>query len=331
MKKILTSTLLIIFLLSACTNIGSWKDDTIQPDIKLEINVLKSKLIEAFHSGDIEKLKLLCSDQFIENHIDVLKDIQSKVPSAIKNRSFISTPLFYTKNFAIGQNTLVQSGKGEHDFTISYTANMEESIVITGYFETPVYQINLLAIYTKTGGNWKITHLYLGNRSILKKDVYDYYLEAKTHLKKEHFLDAALDVLKIESLLSPAEDLWHYTKEKEIKAFCEKVNRGSKKRFIFPSTCETISTKPIIYSINIQELDEGKLVPIIEYVTLLNINDSIAIEKECKVVHASIGNLFPGVDLNNESILYRIWETNTISKPEGTNSKFRTFIWDTKH
>jgi len=330
MKKTFTFTLLVILLFAGCTNIGSSKDDTIQPDIKLEINALKSKLIDALHSGNVERLEDLCSDQFVEKYPNLFKEIQEKIPPSIKNRSFISTSQFYTKNFAMGQNCIVQSGKGEHDFRISYVSLMEESIVITGYFETPVYQINLLAVYSKSGTNWEIYHLYLGNRFILNKDVYDYYIEAKKHLKNDHFLDAALNVLKIESLLSPAEDLWHYTKEKEIKQFCEKVKADYKKKFILPTVCKTISTKPTIYNVNVQEYDEKKLLPMIEYVTQLNINDSVAIEKESKLVHASIGKMFPGLDLNNESIIYRIWETNTPTNPEGTDSIFRTFIWDTK-
>jgi hypothetical protein len=318
----------LLFVLAGCNSIGTWQDEKVPQNVQAEVEPLTDKLVEAIRSGNENGIRLLCSDPFLQQQGEVIKTLATDIPDRIRGFSFVIRHRFYSKDLANGKTHRFETGNGEHDFSIAYTPLSKESYAVVGEFQTPVEQYCALIVYGKYGSEWKINILYVGNRSMENKDVYDWYRLAEKHLENGNTADAALDVLIIRSLLKPTGDLWHYNAEDKIERLCKKIERTTSEQFAFPIACESVTGKPRIYSLNNQSFKEG-IYPAIEYISEVDLRDSLAAEKESRAVHASIDRIFPGISRNNDRITYRAWEKSVLANTNGKESRYRGYSWDT--
>jgi hypothetical protein len=326
MRSILIATLLLV--LAGCNSIGTWQNEQIPPDVQAEVTPLIDRLIAALRSGNENDIRVLCSDRFVREQEGVIQKLITEIPDRIRQFPFTIRHRQYTNDIVAGKKHRIETGTGDHDFAIDYTAANKESYAVVLEFQTPVEQYCALIVYGKNGSEWKINILYIGNRFMENKDVYDWYRIAEKHFEKGNLADAALDVLIIRSLQQPAGKLWHYAAEDEIEQFCQKVEREASEQFAFPVACEAVASQPGIYSLNNRSYKNG-IFPVVEYVTGFDLEDSLAIKEECRAVHASIDRIFPGITRNNKMIVYRSWDKSVLTKAQEQESPYHEYVMNT--
>ena len=132
-------------------------------------------------------------------------------------------------------------------------------------------------------------------RRIMDKDAFDWYQAAQQNYEKGYLIDAVNDLVLANQLLKPANQFWQYQKEKEIQEFGQKVMADINNKFTFPMTVDYVKTKPQIFNIYPQGMNEGYF-PMIRYTTSIDLSDTITLRKECDEIHSKIGDLYYGID-----------------------------------
>ena len=148
----------------------------------------------------------------------------------------------------------------------------------------------------------------------MDKDAFDWYQTAKSDYDKGYLIDAANDLTLSYQLRKPANQFWQYQKEQEIEGYEQKVMADINSKFSFPMTVDYVKTKPQIFRIFPQGMNEGYF-PAIFYITNIDMNDTTKLSKECNEIHSKIGELYKGIDKNKKMIFYRAFK----SIPTGTN------------
>ena len=308
MKKYNLYVSLIAVLMTACTFSGTKKDDQIDPNIKMQIHALNSKLIEGLNENNPDKVFPICSDKLLEKKGD-LNNLMQLVKGRLKINNFEILNEFYQKNAAANINTQVMTGKtNSHDYIIGYEALNKEIYVSVGYFKDDLYEKSITFIYGKYGNNWKLNIINVGVLKIEKKDAFDWYQNAKSNYNKGYLIDAICNIGIASQLLKPANQLWQYQKENEIVEFAQKLNTQAYGKYTFPLIIGHVNTKPQIFRIIPQGMAEGYF-PMILYTTSINLSDTTSLSKECDEIHSRIGELFNGITMNNKMIIYRAYKS----------------------
>ena len=134
------------------------------------------------------------------------------------------------------------------------------------------------------------------------------YVEAKSNYEKGYLIDAANDLTLSSQLMKPANQFWQYQKEKEIQEFGEKVMTEINSNFSFPMTVEYVETKPKIFRIFPQGMNEGYF-PMVQYTTSIDLKDTTSLSKECDLIHSKIGELYKGINKDKKMIFYRAFKS----------------------
>lgn len=309
MSKVFLIAISILLSISSCITGSLWKNDNVDPKIKQQIHKLNNQIIDGIVENNFEKVASVCSDSLLENDKKGLLDFFSQVRPMIKKGQFEILNDFYLKNISDDPLRNAITGiSGDHDYVIIYESKNSETFVSVGYFEGDLNQTCLTLIYYKQNKEWKLNNIQVGTLRIMNKDAYDWYLSAKAKYEKGYLIDAANDILLAKQILKPANHLWKYQKEEKINEFSQKLMTEINTKYIFPMAMNSVITKPQIFRIFPQGMNEGYF-PMIQYTTSVDMNDSIKLSMECDEIHNNIGKLFSGIDKNKEMIFYRAYET----------------------
>jgi hypothetical protein len=311
----------ILLTLTSCSIDGAWRDNNIDPKIKAEINELDKKVVEAFATNNPQIIRDIASDKLLEKSNDLDKIFASRTAKDDRQNFQIKNQ-FYLKKSSIGTDSKAFTGLTEdHDYTINFKALNRESFVSVGKVERNLETWALTMIYGKYDDTWKLNILQIGIIEIEKKDAVDWFRQAQTKYKNGDLVDAALDFSLGTQCLKPANQLWQYRLESEIKAFGQKVNQEINSKYKFPIIMEAIKSKPEIFRVFPQGMSEG-FFPSVSYVTKLNINDTTALSRECTDIHKDLGNIFQGLNANKKYVFYRAFERLPKDKEEVKNYGF---------
>lgn len=320
MKKNIWIILTVIVLFTSCHGGGTWKDDHIDPKIRTEINELNNQIIDGLREGNQEKIFSVFSDKLKEKAKndqgvkDFIKTLMLSAKNKISKDKFVVLNEFHQKNTTSGMQTNVFTGlSGNHDYVIGFNSVTPESFITVGYFKVDISQTSIVFIYGKYGNEWKLNIIQVGLLRIMNKDAYDWYEVAKADYEKGYLIDAINDISIANLILIPANEIWHYQKEKEIGDFGQKVFKEGYSKYSFPKSVDYVKTKPQIFRIFPQEMAEGYY-PTILYTTTLDLIDSIKLSRECDEIHSRIGEIYNGIDKNKKKIFYRAFK----SIPNGT-------------
>jgi hypothetical protein len=314
MKNSTLSLLSLIAFVMACNVGGGWKDENIDEKIKSQIHELNSQIIDGFIENNHDKVFQICSDKLLEQGKNDLSSLIQQVRKSFSKKDFKILNEFYQKNTSENAKTTVMTGvSGEHDYIIGFKALNAETYITVGYFDNDLNQTSLTLIYGKYDNTWKLNILQVGTLRIMDKDAFDWYRVAKKDYENKYLIDAANDLVLANQLLKPANQLWQYQKEKEIQTFGQNVMAEIKSSFTFPMTVDYVKTKPQIFRIYPQGMNEGYF-PMIQYTTTIDLKDSTRLSNECSEIHNKIGELYNGIDQNRKMIFYKAFK----SIPNGT-------------
>lgn len=309
MKKTILIGLFALIFITSCNVNGIWKDDNIDPDIKSQIHKLNYEIIDGFIENNPDKVFAVCNEDLVKKSKNEITNLIYQVRQSFSKENFKILNEFYQKNTSKNAQTNVMTGiSGDHDYIISFKALNYEMFVSVGYFDNDLNQTCITMIYGKNEDEWKLNIMQIGTLRIMNKDAFDWYVEAKSKYEKDYLIDAANDIALSSLLIRPANQLWHYQKEKEIKEFGDKIMADIHSKFTFPMTVDYVETKPQIFRIYPQGMNEGYF-PMVQYTTSIDFNDTTSLSKECDEIHSKIGELYKGINKDKKMIFYRAFKS----------------------
>lgn len=304
--------ILTVLTLQSCNvgTSGTWKNDNIDKDKKEQIKVLNDKLFKAITSNDLDGVKVLMSDKLLEKDGSDLAKLINQVSSMFKSDSYRILDEYNVLNSTTGLNNTLPSGiSGDNDYVINYQALNKEmyvSLLLPTGFDN---EMLITVIYGNYDNQWKINILQFGQYSLFKKTAPDYYKLANESYEKSYLIDAVNYASLSKQCLRPANYFFQFQKEKEINEFYEKVMKEVNTKFTFPLTLDNIETKPKVFRIFPEMINEG-FFPMVYYLSNINLNDTIALKIENEKVKQEVGRLFTGIDKDKKFVFY--WAFNEL-------------------
>ena len=317
MKRNLALTyclLLSVFLGTSCNfgTSGTWKDESINKDIRDQIAALDNKLFNSIMTKNIPEVKNLLSPGLVSSAGSSIDTLINKVAGALSPAGYSIVNEFYVKNTAVDVSNTVFSGLGSdrNDYAVNYKALNKEMYVSVIKSKTNPTSALILAIYGRYGNEWKINILRVGEYSLLGKTAPDYYEDAVKLYKGGDILDAANKMLLANQLGAPGGDQMKYQNTDKMKDFYSRVFKTVNSTYKFPLTVSEVKTHPQIFYVYpqyIAEPDHEGVYPALRYLSTIKLQDTVALKAENQELQKSIGKVFKGINQNNNVILYQAY------------------------
>lgn len=307
MRKLIILTILIAFGLQSCKlgTMGTWKDENIEPGLKSEIKALDKKVIEAVTTKNAKLLKSIMSDQLLKKSAGNIDQIIEQASNVISSSDYKILNQYQTKNSTEGIGNTIISGMSElNDYIIHYKALNEEMFISLIIPKSGIDEFIVTNIYGKYPDGWKLNILQLGQYRVNGQTAPELYTQAKKEYDSGYLMDAANNMFLSSRVVKPANNFWQYQNEKEMKELYEKVMTEINSKYKFPMTLDEIDSKPQILSIYPKGTVDGYF-PMIEYLTNLDLNDTVSTKMEYETVHSEIVKAFNGIDKNKNYIFYK--------------------------
>lgn len=299
-----------LVLLAGCSPDKTLKDEQIDTEIKSEIRKLDNQVLEGFSKNDLQRVVALYSESFFEKGNRDIGTLVEHFSTKIDPKKFKVLNQFYVRRANPSKDSVIEVNSGttgEHDYTLSFPHVSTEMFFTVGYFENGLETWAFTTAYGRMNNEWKLNNIELGILRIARKDAIDWYHQAKMNFEHEYLVDAVSALTLTTKCLKPANRHWHYHQENNISIFRGPVQLAIDKLYTFPIRDTAVWSRPEIFEIFPQGRSEGYY-PTIYYTTKLNLGDTAALSKECDAMHKGIGQLFKGLDINNEFIIYRAFE-----------------------
>jgi hypothetical protein len=279
----------------------------IDPKTKETIYKLNEQVCKYFADNDYPNLSKLFSDKLKSAVTQDFKDqFVPRVGSSMKGKKHAIFDEFEIQNNVPDSPVVVNGGTGEYEYTVNFIAEKGESYFVMLTVGDTVNEIMLSVLYHKNGEKWEVNILRAENYSLSKKNAVDLFEQARK-LKYSGDLMDGLNILGAAvDCSSPVGQLFKYKIAEHLRDFADTLNFETKKKYTLPMKVEQVTTKPNIFNVHC-ELVEGQLVPIIFYQTSLFIKDTNALKLENEELHQKIGDIFTGMDKNNNMIIYRTY------------------------
>ena len=298
--------ILTVLTIQSCnlSTSGTWKNDHIEKDTREQIKILNDKLFKAITSNDVTGVKALLSDKLLEKGTSDLDKIINQVSTSFKTDSYRILDEYDVHNSTAGiGNTLPSGISGDNDYILNYQALNKEMYVSLLLPNGVPNELLITAIYGKYNNGWKINILQFGQYSLFGKTAPDYFKLAKSSYDKSYLIDAVNYIGLSKQCLRPANDFFQYQKNKEINDFYEKAMQEVNSKFTFPMTLENIDTKPKVFRIFPEMINEG-FFPMVYYLSDINLKDTTALKIENEKVKKEVDRLFTGIDKDKRFVFY---------------------------
>lgn len=303
--------LLALFIVAVLQSCMSGTGETVaneKIDSKLR-NIIKAKndsLLHAMSYSDLKIYKALGSDDFV-------KHLQAKTRNVVwlyrkgylDNQYTIFDEYYNNKSKPLTQVKIPSEEKG---YTFSYVNAEKETYV--SLLTTSLYQNDylLVVIYGLTDKGWKINDIEVSMFGHYKKTAKQYYDIAKQYEEKGFILDAFQNADLALISINESESGVKFDDEKRIQLFHAKLAHKINKKYKFPLPLDDIKTGPEIIGIEYALTKEG-MFPVINYKTLIPLDDIIKLEDEYKLVKEKVKGIYTGLDFNKRAVGYRACST----------------------
>lgn len=292
----------LIFLAGCTLNPNqTWKNESINKDLKAEIHQLNERVIDAYIQNQPEKLIGLTGKAMLD--VTSPKELTTMVEQISQytiQKDFKIIDEYYVSNTSKGGNNVLF---GE-EYKIVYRAlNREMYTSLLEIQINPISSILLTLIYGKYGEDWKINIIRYGDYACYGKTAVYFYQKAKKLQEKGHLIDATKNLYVAQQLYAPINGIGKYSTKEPIDNLLKKIEIEVYEKYHFPIEVSSISSKPSILNINPNLVEEG---PILDftYYTNINLNDTLALEQEyLKLLHF-VGKEFKGVLEENNFFLF---------------------------
>lgn len=292
-----------IFLMGCTLNPNrTWKNESIDKDLKAEIHRLNEQVIDAYIQNQPKKLIGLTGKAMLDvTSPKELTTMVEQISQYTLQKEYKIIDEYYVSNTSKGGNNVLL---GE-EYKIVYRAlNREMYTSLLEIKINPVSSILLTLIYGKYEDDWQINIIRYSDYAYYGKTAVDFYQQAQKLEEKGHLMDAAKNLYVAQQLYNPIDGIGKFNSKEQIDDLLKKVEVEIYEKYQFPIEVSSISTKPSILNINPNLVEEG---PILDftYHTHINLNDTLALEQEYLKLAHFVGKEFKGVLEENEYFLFK--------------------------
>ena len=302
--KTIWIALSICILIQGCklNSNQTFKNDNIPGTIKREIVELDKQVIKAIKNNNTDLAKNIFSEKLIETAGKSKLDSIFKFTNGfLKDKVFEFKDQFYIENTTKNVSNTIFSGlaKSDFDYTVHYLALNKKMFISMLLPKDTKDALLVTLIYGLYGNDWKLNIFQVGQYSIDGKTAIDYYNIAKRNFEKKNLIDAANTLLVGQQCLRPANQFLQYQKDKDFGDLQKQVMGEINLKYKFPIVVEKVATKPQIFNITPQSIDEGQF-PMIQYFSQIDLKDTASLRKENLEIQKVIGDIFKGIDQNKK-------------------------------
>jgi len=306
MNYLISLSILTALGLQSCNvgTSGTWKDENIEQSLKDEIQTLDKIVIEAVTTKDPDLLRSIMSDKLLEKSGENIDQLIEQAANMIKTTDYIILNQFQVKNSTTGIGNTVLSGiSGMNDYVIHYQALNKDMFISLLIPKSGIDEFIVANIYGKYPDGWKLNILQFGQYKVNGQTAPELYTQAVKDYENGYLMDAANNMFLSSRVANPAHKFWQYQNQDKMKEFYDIIMTEISAKYKFPLTLETVGSKPQILSIYPQGTVGGYF-PMIEYLTSLDLADTVRTKAENEQVHMEIVKIFNGIDENKDYIFY---------------------------
>lgn len=311
MKQVFILLIAVTFGLSSCnvsTNSGvsiMQKDNEIGEVVRAEIKALDDIVVKATNANDIELLKPIVSKALLNSETTDIAKLLQQASSVFVNTDYEVLNQFKINNTSTNVSNIVMSGmKDLNDYIIHYKPLNDEMFVsVLTVPNGPATQI-ITVVYGKYPEGWKVNILQYGFYKMNGKTAPELYQLAKKRLEEGRLIDAAFNMALASQAHKPGNAIWQYQKEEEMTKFRVELITTINNQYTFPIQLDEIETQPQIISISPMGLREG-YIPMVQYLTKLDLKDTVATSIEYEKIHTTLGLKFKGWHQDKTHLFYK--------------------------
>ena len=305
--------LLIIFAFAALLSCHStatktWKNDKIDKVTRAQIQMLNGRLMGALLKKDPAGVTALFSPVLLQK-AEGLDSFLREAFNAVKSTGYTVLDEYYVHSAGLGASVVLPA----NDYTLQFQAVNPDSYVALLLTNNVNVEVLLTIIYGKYENEWKINVCRLGQYALLKKNSYDYYLQARKYYEDGHLADAINNVDAALFCAKPAEQFISFSHSQEMESFSKRIKAEAERKFTFPIPLDMVKTNPKILQVTAHLSDEG-FFPVVVYQSDISLKDTVMLKKENELMRKEIGHLFEGIDKNNKIIIYRAVNEYTVGE-----------------
>jgi preprotein translocase subunit SecG len=325
MKKVLFSlSLFIIFIvfITSCAGVHHeemYHNDKIDKQILDSVKVIDDEVLDDIKNDNQNRLNKLGSEAFKNEPLssNELLDTMSK---QVKDKSFDYQDRYYFVSKKIGNSKFTMNISKDQYITLEATNS--DIFVSLRKSNSNKHDYLLATVYVKEQGEWKLDRFALKDYSYDGMNAIDLYEKAKSLNAQGYKIPALTYGVLSAVTLHPASFL-HYQKENEITDFYKKLADDVKNAHLFPQKLKN-SNNLEIYSVTVRNDVEG-VIPVIRYVTGIELSNKEAIEKEANDINDEVNSLYPGMKESFKQLIYEAYSEEPVDSKK-TYNYYRTTV-----
>ena len=288
----------------------------IDPKLREIIKAKNDSLFNALSNSSSKVLEKLGSPKFVKFMHSRLEGVIWPFRKGYLTTDYVVYDEFYNHHSTVPDNSVIAAPQKGYTFTFqNQQKETYVSLLKCTYQDMEDYVVAV--IYSNINGEWKIEEIKAGQLGIYGKTPNDLYNEAQQLNEKGFSIDAISHIDAANSFLDPLENMLKYDEDKRIryyqKDWAEKLNST----VILPYELREIHSKPVIGGITSVKNTEG-FYPLINYITIVPVQDTLALGREFERVKAETEKAFPQIDFKQKYIYYRAYnkdpETDILNK-----------------
>lgn len=302
---ILTAGMILICSCAEQIEPGTFRNDSIEEQTLVSIDEHDQKLINALKDGDSKGIKSLMSKELLSSSTATFSDFIERTQKFVESKEFTVVDRFHRVDEKAGSTVAVFSGTdSDEDYIIQYTSPSSESVVSVLKPKRDGDEYLLMAIYAFNDEQWELVVLQFERYTLSGYNAIDLFRDAQSDYEQGHLVNAFGRMLLSQSVAHPAGDYFEFRLQSEMDAFNQSISAEAQEAFPMPIEVEHIPTKPTIFQIIPQRVDD-QICTMIKYTSDINITDTTALAAENKALHEHCRSVFNGIDNDVPFIFYR--------------------------
>ena len=281
-----------------------WQNNLINKSLITEINNLNSKFFSDIKSLKIEDIKATLAPELQKTLGLNLSGMVDQMTGILNKDSLSKLDEFYICNpEANAINTLSSNSIKDSDYTLKYKSINKETYVCLFLSSGTPTRVLITIVYGKYKNEWKINILNFGQYSLFGKNAPEYYQIAQYYLNQNELYNAFEKINACMICLHPSKNIFQYKVEPSILELNNLITTKIKETYQFPIVISEIPSKPKIFEIYPYSIPEG-FYPMVQYLSTIQITDTIALAKENQAIQNILPGLFPGINRDKKYIFY---------------------------
>lgn len=316
----LKSALILLFLvliLQACgpEKPGIYKNEQIPNGVRNKLHQLNAELLPALKANDPEQQELLMAKELIDDKGERLKTAEH-ISNCMKEADYSLMSEYYIVSQLvkrpghddaefIGPSKINERGLGINNFDLSIYRQAQEMYMALFVPKLAMQKWLVTVVYCKYNYGWKVSRMELGPYAENGLTAPQLMQKAKEQLKNNYWLDASNTASFAVNCLRPSQ-YWKYVNEQAIYKFNGDALTNVMAHYKLPLMIKEVPTHPRLWRVRVERTPEGAF-PNLNYISSINLLDTMALKKENEAIGKVIGHVINGLDKDKKYIYYTIY------------------------